>query len=231
MLSFQYRIKEYYTKSFNTYGVSPKALGWIRGKQSMRFYELTKRFELDQRFRFLDIGCGFGDINTFFFDRGIKNYTYTGVDIMQEFIDVASEAYKSVDTVSFVCDDYRTMSISGEYDYIIGAGIFNVNLLDEDNYSMVKEVMSKAMLCCKDKGAIAFDFQSDKVDYKADSEYAFYYSPEKILEIAYGLSRNVILDNSYFPFEFSVTVFKDDSFDSDLIFNRYQRDRSIMERI
>jgi hypothetical protein len=57
------------------------------------------------------------------------------------------------------------------------------------------------------------DFMSYYVNYKNDEN--FYCKPEKILEIAYGLSRNVVLKNDYFPFEFCIIVNKDDSFDQE----------------
>lgn len=75
-------------------------------------------------------------------------------------------------------------------------------------------------------GVIVFDFQSDKVDFMG-CDTGFYFSPEKVLGIAYEFSRNVILDNSYMPFEFAVTIFKDDSFKKDTtVFNRFIAENS-----
>ena len=38
-------------------------------------------------------------------------------------------------------------------------------------------------------------------------------------------SKNVILKNNYAPFEFTLVMFKDDSFDvNDTIFNKYKED-------
>lgn len=70
------------------------------------------------------------------------------------------------------------------------------------------------------QGGITFDFLSDKVDYQY--EHTFHSSPERILGYVYSKSRNVILRNDYMPFEFSVFIFKDDSFKSeDTVFHRY----------
>ncbi len=215
-------VREYYSENYKKYGVSPKSLGWLRGKQDIRFYELTKRFELNKNFSILDIGCGFGDINRFLASNNIEDYSYLGIDIMQEFIDVATDSFKEDSNKVFLCEDFRNVSINESFDYIIGSGIFNVNLQNEDNYDMVSEIMSKAIRLCNQNGAVSFDFQSDKVDYKAESEYAFYYSPEKVLKIAYDLTRRVILDNTFFPFEFSITLFCNDSFSDDLIYSEYK---------
>lgn len=97
--------------------------------------------------------------------------------------------------------------------------------IDEDNYAYVYEVMKKALLLCKD--GIAFDFLSDKVDYKLD--HAFHYDPVRILNIAYSFSRRVLLRNDCFPFEFSVYVYKDDSFSKeDTTFIQYKQEEVLL---
>lgn len=74
------------------------------------------------------------------------------------------------------------------------------------------------MLC---SDGLAFDFLSDKVDYR--HEHTFHSSPEKVLEIAYKYSRNIVLRNDYMPFEFAIIIFKDDGFDKqDTVFHRYK---------
>lgn len=48
----------------------------------------------------------------------------------------------------------------------------------------------------------------------------------KILEMAYKLSRNIILRNDYMPFEFSIVIFKDDSFSKeDTLFTKYKNSK------
>jgi len=101
------------------------------------------------------------------------------------------------------------MEISEKYDYVISCGIFNHTNYGTDMYGYIAETMTKAFAVCNN--GIAMDFLSHYVNYKNDDN--FYSKPQKILEIAYGLSRNVVLRSDYFPFEFCVTVNKDDSFD------------------
>jgi hypothetical protein len=100
----------------------------------------------------------------------------------------------------------------------VASGIFNLKLLEGDNYIFIEQVMQKAFRLCR--VGFAFDFLSDKVDYR--KENTFHAAPEHILALAYGMSRNVILLNNYMPFEFSIFVFKDDSFDPKCtIFHRW----------
>jgi len=114
------------------------------------------------------------------------------------------------------------MEFDTQYDIIVASGVFNFKLLEESNYQFIEAFMEKAFGMASE--GIAFDFLSDKVDYQY--AHTFHSSPSRILEMAYGFSRNVMLNNSYMPFEFTVTVFKDDTFDpGDTIFTRYKHER------
>ncbi|MBU1340782.1 MAG: class I SAM-dependent methyltransferase [Proteobacteria bacterium] len=204
-----------YENLYQGYGYSPRTLDWDKGKQDMRFSILTSQFNF-QNTEVLDIGCGFGDLNRILSARTDNQYKYHGVDIVPSFISEARRQYNS-DKVNFYCGDFLAMDLP-EVDYAIASGIFNFKLKDSDNYNFIEQTMKKAFSLSR--VGFAFDFLSDKVDY--GKEMTFHSSPEKILAFAYGLSRNVSLLNNYMPFEFSVFVFKDDSFDPKYtIFNRW----------
>ena len=102
----------------------------------------------------------------------------------------------------------------------VSSGIFNHRLEHTDSYSYIEAVLAKAFAMCRE--GLAFDFLSDKVDFR--HEHTFHSSPERILGMAYALSRNVLLRNDYMPFEFSLFVFKDGSFSKvDTLFERFKR--------
>jgi hypothetical protein len=91
-----------------------------------------------------------------------------------------------------------------------------------DNYMFINSFMQKAFNLANN--GIAFDFLSDKVDFQY--EHTFHSSPSKILDMAYDLSKNVILKNNYMPFEFAVMIFKDETFTKeDTIFTRYKSEK------
>lgn len=220
------RVYDFYKSNYEKYGYSVKSLAWIKGKQNIRFDALTKFFDLNHSFSMLDIGCGFGDVNKFFMQKNITEYRYHGIDLVEGMISTANAMYNNDDNISFSCGDFLTNISNGQkYDYIIASGIFNFQMYEVDNYKNVEEILKKALSICNQNGAVSFDFQSDKVDYFSDSGVSFYNSPEKILSIAYKYSRNVILNNLYMPFEFALTVFKDDSIEkSSLVFNKFISD-------
>lgn len=220
------RVREYYASNFLEYGYSSKSLGWLKGKQNIRFAELTRFMDLSESFSILDIGCGFGDFVKYLnAKKDISDYSYHGIDLMDEMIEIAKKEFKNNDKISFEVGDFLEKHLVRKFDYVIASGVFNIRMVEDDNYDVVEKFLKKALDCCNDGGIVSFDFQSDKVDFFADNDVAFYNSPEKILSIAYKFSRRVMLNNLYMPFEYSVTVFKDDSFDkSKLLFTQYISD-------
>ena len=59
---------KYYGELLNEYGRDPRSLGWIKGRQAIRFAKLTEflgKTDIDENFTLLDYGCGFGDLYLF----------------------------------------------------------------------------------------------------------------------------------------------------------------------
>lgn len=210
---------ERYNKRYVEFGYSPKTLGWLKGKQDIRFDILTSLYNFENK-TILDIGCGFGDLNKTLKQK-VQTYQYVGCDLCEKLIEEGEKIYPSA---QFYIGDFLKIEIKENIDWSIASGPFNHKFEKNNNYDFIKSVMEKAFEISKD--GFSFDFVSDKVDYK--DEHIFYASPEKILSYAYALSRNVVLRSDYMPFEFSIFVFKDDSFEkTDTIFKKYKNDRNI----
>jgi len=212
----QEKIVTSYTTRYDEFGYAPKSLYWDKGKQNLRFDILTSSFDMEGM-RILDIGCGFGDLNRFLKTK-TENYSYLGIDITEAFIREATNRYAS-EKIRFVHGDFLHEDVGDDFDIAIASGTFNFKFDHDDNYAFVDHAIRKALSVCKT--GLAFDFLSDKVDYR--HEHSFYYAPEKVLEIAYRYTRNVTLRNDYMPFEFTLTMRKDDSFQKeDTIFTTYK---------
>ena len=82
------KILEHHNKLFKEFNVSEKSLGYRTG-QSIRFQVLTEIGDL-RNATILDVGCGFGDLCRFL-EKKKLNVKYHGVDINQDFIDVAKK--------------------------------------------------------------------------------------------------------------------------------------------
>ena len=200
------QIVESYRRLFAVHGYAPKALGWDKGKQFLRFHQLTSSWDLAGA-SILDVGCGFGDFVDYLRVMNIEGCAYTGIDLVDEFIAEGERRFGSPKAtfLKTAFDDYVPPST---FDYLIASGTFNLKVEGVDGYEQIRESLTRMFGLCKI--ALSADFISDKVDYA--HEHNFNSAPEAILSMAYGLSRNIVLRNDYFPFEFCVTIYKNDSF-------------------
>ncbi len=209
---------EKYRAGYEAHGYSPRTLGWDKGRQDIRFEVLLSFFEVSGK-SILDIGCGFGDINRTLFRHCGDAYDYTGLDLVDELTDEGRRQYPQKN-VRFLNADFLEYPFTETFDIVLASGIFNHKFASGGNDAFVDSVIEKAWSLCT--GGIAFDFLSDKVDYR--HEHTYHSSPERLLGLAYGLSRNVALRNDYMPFEFCLYVGKDDSFEkADAVFSAFKR--------
>jgi SAM-dependent methyltransferase len=202
------KITEFYKKRFNEFGHHEASLGWTKGKQFIRFYALTKNFQLAHT-SILDVGCGFGDFINFSKKFSLNYSAYCGVDLVEEFIEIGQKQFGNDPRNSFIAGDF--FEHNSQHDFVIGSGVFGQKTAqsDDENYVFVERLIKKALDCANQ--GIAFDFISDKVDYRT-SDNDFHASPSRILDIAYKYSKNVMLDNSIMPFEFTLIIYKNQNF-------------------
>jgi SAM-dependent methyltransferase len=200
---------ESYRRLYAAHGYSPKALGWDKGKQFLRFHQLTSSWKLAGA-SILDVGCGFGDFVAYLRGQNVRDYAYTGIDLVGEFIAEGQRRFGSPQA-AFLQTSLEDFAPASSFDYVIASGTFNLKLEGVDGYELIRSSLTRMIGLAR--VAISADFISDRVDRA--HEHNFNSAPAAILGIAYGLSRNVMLRNDYFPFEFCVTVGKDDSFSRD----------------
>jgi len=209
------QLEDLYRSRWRQHGVSQQSLGWTKDKQDIRFDVLLSGLRCEGR-SFLDVGCGFGDLNKAL-RRRTENYEYLGLDMMEEFLEQGRRQYGR-EGVSFVHGDFMSAEWSRAFDYVLGSGIFAFQLTEIDNYVYIEQALGKMFSLCQE--AVLVNFLSDRVNFRR--ERTFYANPARILDIALGITRNVRLRHDYMPFEFSVALFKDASFaDKDTVFNRY----------
>jgi len=209
-----------YSALYSKHGYSPQSLDWGKGRQDIRFEVLLDYFDCSSQ-RILDMGCGFGDLNRVLTRSYGTSYDYMGIDLVDDFLIEARQRYGR-ERVDFVKGDFLEMGTDGHFDIVVGSGIFNYKFSESSNAEFIEQVMLNAARTCRQ--GFAFDFLSDKVDFRLP--HTWHANPAVILDIAYGISRNVVLRNDYIPFEFSVCVYMDDHFSPDeVVFERYKRAR------
>ncbi len=203
-------IKSFFSDLLRKNGDSEQSLGWTKRKQNVRFRQLF-RFISDDEISVLDVGCGFGDLYSYLSNRTeYRSVDYWGIDLMPEFVEMAIKKHPMI-RERFIIGNFLHMDFDRKWDWVIGSGIFGHQLYETDDemYQYVETTIGKALDVANQ--GVSFNFLSDKVDFRADNS-CFFANPERILSILYKFSRNIIVDNSVMPFEYCVTVWKDDSF-------------------
>lgn len=216
-----------YNSRFEKYGYNPKTLGWDKGKQDLRFKILTSQFNFtsinSKPKSILDIGCGFGDLKKFLDTNNPAPIKYTGIDMVDNLVEIGKQHFKDAD---FYVGNYLDFRTEQTYDYAFSSGMFNRKFEeDNSNEQFIYDCMKKTYSIVND--GFAFNFLSDKVDY--EYPHTYHSNPSKILEMAYSFSRRVSLRNDYMPFEFTIFIFKDDTFEKEnTIFKAYKNDTYII---
>ena len=152
-----------YDERFAEHGMSPESLGWTKGRQDIRFNALLDLLEGEGN-SFLDIGCGFGDLNDALVARD-QSYRYLGVDMVENFVD-EGKVRRGSDTVEFQVGDFMATEFEGSFDCVIASGVFSFQLEDADQYAYIQSALERMLELCN--VGVAVDFLSDRVNYRED---------------------------------------------------------------
>lgn len=201
-------IIRHYSELYKKFGENPKALGWLKGNQSIRFQIISQIGQMNSS-SLLDVGCGFGDFFSFLKYKKIK-INYFGVDINSNFLKIAKKRFPNT---KFELRDIQKKKISRKFDWVIASGITNFAV----NYQHLSDIITEMFRICK-KG-VAINFLSTYVDYK-DKEN-FYTSPEKIFKFSKNLTRRITLRHDYMPFEFCLYLYKNDKKTKKNVFSEF----------
>lgn len=192
----------HYRNLFLKYGDSPQSAQWSDSNtQEKRFQILSEIADL-RNCEILDFGCGTAHFATYLKNKKIP-VSYTGVDIVQEFLECAAKKHPEFD----FCD--LDTALKRSYDYAFICGVFNNDM--KDNRDFYKETI-KQLFSVVRKG-LSFNMLCKYVDYYDDG--LFYESPENVFEyIKKEVSQFITIRNDYqikpgvIPFEFTVYVYR-----------------------
>ena len=194
------KLLSFYNFHLNKFGDRPEALRWTPQGQLRRFHmlaDIAPAKELNNS-TILDYGCGTGDFYRFLRRRGIT-VKYTGVDINENFINLARQKYP--ECAFSVLNDAEN-AFQGFYDYIFICGVFNLQVpgIDED----LKNALVSLFGHCN-KG-LALNALSTHTPVK-DPELHFT-SPEEMVKFAIeNLSPSVALRHDRIPNDFTLYVY------------------------
>jgi SAM-dependent methyltransferase len=192
------QLLSFYNRHFKKFGDRPEALRWTPQGQLRRYHTFLDIAPDLNNQKILDYGCGMGDFYKFLKRRGL-DVKYTGVDINENFINVAKKKYPEC---SFRVMNVDEDSLEGYYDYIFICGVFNLRVPG------VQDDLRNALItlfkhCNK---ALALNALSSHTPTK-DIELN-YTSPEDIMQFAIeNLSPSVLLRHDRIPNDFTLFIY------------------------
>lgn len=195
-------VKKIYQDAYAKHGNSIKSILIPKGRQNERFDSLAMYIK-DAEVSVLDFGCGLGHLNHYLASK-FSNIHYTGTDIVDEFIQENTKNYPK--STFYKISSYK--DVTENYDYIIAAGVFNIKY-DPDTathktivYDHLKHLLDKT------NKVLSVNFMTDQVDFI--QEGAYHQNVTELYEYAIqNLSKRVVIDQSYMPYEFTIHIFKD----------------------
>lgn len=196
------------------HGFSKDILYATKNKQNLRYKVLTD-IGVKKGSSVLDFGCGLGDFYLYCKNK-FKNIKYIGVDINDCLIQECKRRYPNMDA-RYV--NIAEQSIDENVDFVINSGAFNYPFISKRNYEFIEFALKELFKITKI--GIASDFFSSYVDYR--NEKLFYSDPVIIFNIAKSISKRVVIRYDYFPFEFCVYIFKNDSVNTRYVFDGFEK--------
>lgn len=131
----------FYSGAYTKHGVSPQGVNWYSQEtQEIRFqviYNLLKD-ELSQS-SIADAGCGFGDFYLFLHVQGFTPKHYIGIDVMEEFLEVAKKRLEHARGYSFTCKDVLKEPLP-RADWYVCSGALNI-LSDFNTWLFIEKML------------------------------------------------------------------------------------------
>lgn len=192
------QLLSFYNFHLKKFGDRPEALRWTPQGQLRRYHTFLDIAPDLNNATVLDYGCGTGDLYKFFTRRGFT-VKYTGVDINENFINLAKRKYPDCTFRVMNIDDDE---LEGFYDYIFICGVFNLRVpgVQDD----LKNALVNLFKHCN-KG-LALNALSSHTPIK-DTELN-YTSPEEMVKFALeNLSPSVALRHDRIPDDFTLYVY------------------------
>ncbi|EKV26038.1 hypothetical protein C882_3325 [Caenispirillum salinarum AK4] len=171
------------------------------GKQWVRHAVHAEAFDLNG-LHVLDVGCGIAMFYRFLRRRGVTPASYTGIDIVPDFLEANRAAFPearflSMDIFNDPLDDLRP-------DVVFMSQVFNNKYDTADNEAVARAAVARFFGAAR--VGLVIDFMSTYVDWQdADLHY---FNPEQTFAFGKTLTRFVETRHDYLPFEHTLILRK-----------------------
>lgn len=193
------QIKTQYQVKFEKFGYDPRSLNWKRlGASHQRFRQMWAEIDFNGK-SVLDVGCGFGEMARFLRKR-YEGVSYTGVDLVPEFIQKAKVLYPEY---KFETRDYFQNPGKEKFDVVLASGVLNSNV--ESNLEYRKKAI-KTMFE-HTNNVLAFNMLGGHPQPETKKGSNVWYADSlEILKFCLTLTRRVILREHYNPKDFTILM-------------------------
>ena len=195
-----------YSERLERFGRSPEALGWgSGGREHVRFAVLADAIRSCGARSVLDVGCGFADFHDYLAASGLE-VAYRGIDIVPSVLAEACARDPGLDLAEVDVCDYP-VTPENRFDAVVASGVFNARLAGEDNLVHIERSVTRMFELAE--RVVCVDFMTTAVDFQRPE--AWHTDPAWAIGLAQRLSRRFSLRNDYMPFEYTLTIHRDDS--------------------
>tara|TARA_B100000780_G_C21096525_1_gene442282 strand:- start:161 stop:769 length:609 start_codon:yes stop_codon:yes gene_type:complete len=195
------KLKNFYNNRYDLYGNDIKTVGWgDEQSQNLRFDMLFKDIDITNKI-VLDIGCGFGDLIPYLDNRFSSDYQYIGVDIAEKIISEAKKNFSKKNR-NFITGDLLTLEIPN-VDIAILSGALSFKREGIEKYAI--NTIDKMYKLSNEVACL--NFMTTKCDYQLEKNQ--HYNPKKIYSHAKKCSSNVLLNEDYPLYEFTIQIFRE----------------------
>lgn len=190
-----------YKQAFESFGDTPNSVLWPKGRQDERFEALTKHIQKNS-FSILDFGCGLAHLKPYL-DTKFTDFDYIGADIVADFIKNNQEKYPKSEFLKIE----KVQDIQQSYDYIVSSGAFNMLYVEDINAHKKIVFDTLKYLFEKTNVLLSVNFMRDEVDFIQQG--AYHQNINEIYSfVINNLSKRLVIDTSYMPYEYTITIFK-----------------------
>lgn len=152
----------------------------------------------------LDFGCNVGDFYNYL-QNNKNNIKYYGIDINEDYINIAKEKYKNNNNCNFLFENIlKNCNNIPECDYVTASGVFCYKHIDDKITH--KQILSK--LWSKTKKSLMFNMLTSENAYANPDKHTLY-SPKEGLDLINNLECSKFrLLHDYLPNDFTIIMFK-----------------------
>lgn len=207
------RIQTRHKASIEQYGYQAQALFWSsREIQQIRFHKLCEILPSEQNqqaWSVLDVGCGFGDLNTYLQQQGFE-VEYQGIDLSEDMVLSAGFQHPGIQVQ--VGDLFDLNPAAESYDYVFLSGALNevveteIEGTAEHKGRYAKAVIARMYQTCRQ--GVAFNLLDARHPWVQSRSDLQSFLPDEMVAYCESFARRVSWVDGYLDNDFTVYLYK-----------------------